>query len=170
MKDIIESIKKFFAPYFFLLIFWLILAPSASKESLLAGGLISGLVVWFSRDLLFEGEEMFLLQPSKLFHFVSFACVLLVEIFKANLEVARIVLSPGLPIQPQWVKVPLALKQDLSKLIYANGVTLTPGTLTVEVGKDYFLIHALTDDAAAALAEGGFSAAWIKKMEEKDDS
>jgi len=51
------------------------------------------------------------------------------------------VLSPKMPINPQIVKVPTALKSDFSKLILANSITLTPGTLSLDVEDDGVLVH-----------------------------
>jgi len=51
------------------------------------------------------------------------------------------ILSPGLPIKPGIVKVPIELKSPMGRVILANAITLTPGTITVEIKKDYLYIH-----------------------------
>lgn len=62
---------------------------------------------------------------------------------KANFEIAKVVLDPKLPIDPGFVKKQtiLAKDEDLEKLIVASSITLTPGTLTVDVVDDCYLIH-----------------------------
>jgi multicomponent Na+:H+ antiporter subunit E len=68
---------------------------------------------------------------------------------KANLDVARRVLSPSLPINPAIVKIHLNLKGDISKLTLANSITLTPGTLSLEIDDDCIYVHWIdikTDD------------------------
>jgi multicomponent Na+:H+ antiporter subunit E len=66
------------------------------------------------------------------------------EIFRANVNVARIILDPKLPISPIMVPFRSALKTDLCRVIYANSITLTPGTITTGTEGKVFRIHALT--------------------------
>lgn len=79
---------------------------------------------------------------------------LLWEIAKANWNVARIILKPSLPIKPRLMRIRASQKTDLAKVIYANSITLTPGTITLDVRDDKFLVHALSDEAAADLDTG----------------
>ncbi|ACR80741.1 MULTISPECIES: Na+/H+ antiporter subunit E [Kosmotoga] len=65
----------------------------------------------------------------------------IVEMIKANLDVARRVLNPKLPINPAIVKIPTNLKGDFSKLTLANSITLTPGTLTVDMDEENLYVH-----------------------------
>ncbi len=70
------------------------------------------------------------------------------EIIKANIDVARIVLHPRLPIEPSIVKFKTTLKGDTAKVSLANSITLTPGTITMDIIGDTFYVHALTREAA----------------------
>lgn len=79
---------------------------------------------------------------------------LIAEIAKANLQVARVILSPGLPIQPQLVRVPASQITELAQVVHANSITLTPGTITLDLRDGYLLVHALTESAARALESG----------------
>lgn len=79
---------------------------------------------------------------------------LLWEIGKSNLAIARAILSPSLPIQPQLVRVKAGQKTPLGVVIYANSITLTPGTITLDVRDGEILVHALTDGSAAGLRTG----------------
>lgn len=85
---------------------------------------------------------------------IGYAPWLLWQITKANWEVARIILKPSLPIQPQLMRLTVSQKTDLAKVIFANSITLTPGTVTLDVREDRFLVHALTDEAADGLNTG----------------
>ena len=76
------------------------------------------------------------------------------EIVKSNLHVARVVLSPKMPIQPRLVRVKATQKTELGQVIYANSITLTPGTITLDVRGGEFLVHALTDEVAEGLQSG----------------
>jgi len=68
---------------------------------------------------------------------------LLKEIFVANLHVARIILSPSLPIRPLMVRYRGTQETDLGRAIYGNSITLTPGTITTGIDGDIFQVHAL---------------------------
>ncbi len=76
---------------------------------------------------------------------------LLREIVKANIDVAKVILHPKLPISPVMLKVPASQKTELGRSIYANSITLTPGTVAVGMGDDDITVHALTRDGAAGL-------------------
>ena len=94
----------------------------------------------------------------------SYWAWLLVEIFKANLPVIRACVSANLDINPALVKVKTRCESDLAKTIFANSITLTPGTVTVEVEGDKLLVHALyeesaTPDAFAEMDERSYRAA-----------
>jgi multicomponent Na+:H+ antiporter subunit E len=65
--------------------------------------------------------------------FLSYIPWLLWEIVKANFAVAKIILDPKLPIEPQLVRVPAPQKNALAQTIYANSITLTPGTISLDV-------------------------------------
>lgn len=79
---------------------------------------------------------------------------LLWQIVHSNLEVARCILSPSLPIQPRNLVLRASQKTDLGRVIYANSITLTPGTVTVEIEAGELLVHALTASAARSLRKG----------------
>ncbi len=69
---------------------------------------------------------------------------LMKEIFVANVHVAKIILHPKLPIHPILVHYHSSQKTDLGRVIYANSITLTPGTITTRVQGDELEIHSLT--------------------------
>jgi multicomponent Na+:H+ antiporter subunit E len=84
---------------------------------------------------------------------------LLWEITKSNLQIAYIVLHPRLPIDPQMVEFDAAVWTPLSTTTLANSITLTPGTLTVDVTRRQFTVHALTDGSREGLLDGGLERA-----------
>ena len=79
------------------------------------------------------------------------------EVLLSNLDVMRRILTPGRSISPQMVSLPLPQKSDLGRVIYANAITLTPGTVSVQLERETIRVHALSGDAAAALASGGMA-------------
>lgn len=90
---------------------------------------------------------------------VRFWIFLAVEVVKANIDVIRRILRPGKSISPQLVTLPLPQKTDLARVIYANSITLTPGTVTLRLDKDTLLVHALSREAAEDLATGRMASA-----------
>jgi multicomponent Na+:H+ antiporter subunit E len=89
---------------------------------------------------------------------------LALEILKSNLHVAKVVLSPSLPIRPRLVRAKATQQTDLGRVIYANSITLTPGTITLDVRGNDFLVHALTEVTAAGVEEGGMDrkVSWLE--------
>ena len=77
-----------------------------------------------------------------------------IEIIKSNIDVAKLILSPNLPITPTLLRVKASQTSDLGQVIYANSITLTPGTISVDVANGEILVHALSREGAEALLEG----------------
>lgn len=82
-----------------------------------------------------------------------FWLLLLIEITKANVDVAARIMGLR-PIDPRVVRVASAHKTDLARVMFANAITLTPGTVSIAVGKDHVVVHALSVEAAAELEKG----------------
>ena len=79
---------------------------------------------------------------------------LIIEIIKANFDVAKRVLSPSLPVTPTLLRVKASQSTDLGQVIYANSITLTPGTISVDVANNEILVHALSREGAESLLDG----------------
>lgn len=76
------------------------------------------------------------------------------EIVKSNLHTARVILSPSMPLQRQVEQLRPTQKSGLGVAVYANSITLTPGTLTLDAEAGELEVHALTDQVAADLRTG----------------
>lgn len=76
------------------------------------------------------------------------------EIVKANIDVAMVILNPKLPIQPKVLKIKGSQETELGHVMYANSITLTPGTVTLKLEDGDMEIHALTESAAKGLLTG----------------
>jgi multicomponent Na+:H+ antiporter subunit E len=76
------------------------------------------------------------------------------EIIKSAWDVSRIIVDPRLPISPTMIRVPTSQKTAVGVVTYANSITLTPGTISMEVKHGEILVHALTRAAAEGLQEG----------------
>lgn len=75
--------------------------------------------------------------------FLAYLGWLMVEIAKANWAVTKIILAPAMPIRQHLFVVPHTQRSELGQVIYANSITLTPGTISVETEDDHFLVHAV---------------------------
>jgi multicomponent Na+:H+ antiporter subunit E len=141
------------------LLFALWLGLSGHFTPLLLGlGLAStGLAVYLAHrmDILDHETHPAVLTPQ----LVRFWIYLSAEIVKANIDVIRRILRPGKSISPQLVRLPLPQKSDLARVIYANAITLTPGTVTLHLDEDTILVHALSREAAEDLATGRMASA-----------
>lgn len=125
---------------------WLLM--SGLYEPMIIGfGVASVLVVLIvaKRMDAVDGEHLDIrLKPVKTAQYIAW---LLVEIAKANWVITKIVLSPGMPIRQHLFSVRSTQRSDLGQVIFANSITLTPGTVSVEVEPGHFLVHALAYSA-----------------------
>ncbi|MFA1610388.1 monovalent cation/H+ antiporter subunit E [Halobellus rubicundus] len=139
--------------------FYLVVAGSLSPFDLATGGLTALLAtIAFS-------NVTFVLSPSprrtgvRIARMALFVPYLVWEITKANLSIAYIILHPDLPIDPEMRRFRAGVWGGLPVTTLANSITLTPGTLTVDVGREGLDIHTLTGSARDDLAAGGLERA-----------
>lgn len=76
------------------------------------------------------------------------------EVLHSSLEVSRLVLDPRLPVSSRVVEIDATALQPVDQVILGNSITLTPGTLTLDVHRGIIKVHCLTEDAAEALLSG----------------
>ena len=143
-----------------LFLFWIILNASLAPDVLVIGVAVALVITFLFRDGLALFSELRTTPRAigtavlYLFHFIR-------ELVRANLRLAKIVLSPDLPINPGIVKVRTRLKSRMGRLLLANSITLTPGTLTVELDGEWLYVHWVTVestdiDAATTSIVSGF--------------
>ena len=138
-----------------LFILWLLLSGYLDNPLLLGCGALScTLAVAIARRAqTIDPEELHLrwyLTP----RLPRYLLWLLLEIIKSNLDVANRILNPGLPIGPTLIRLRPSQRGELGQVIYANSITLTPGTVTTYLSEGRLEVHALTGEAAVALREG----------------
>lgn len=122
------------------LIFWLLITFQLTLSNILAGSAASLICTFFFARYYFTGVSKFL-QPRRWFWLAVYLVVFLWECLKANFDVAYRVLHPSMPIRPGIVKVKTTLKSEFAKTLLANSITMTPGTITVDIIGEYFYIH-----------------------------
>jgi len=126
-----------------LLLLWVMLNASLSIETLLVGVLVSfAITILFQKSLSFFTEFKFTREA--IITGLKYYAFFFKELVKSNIRLATIVLSPSLPINPGIVKVRTKLKSKMGRLMLANSISLTPGTLTVEIHQEWIYVHWVT--------------------------
>jgi multicomponent Na+:H+ antiporter subunit E len=132
--------------------FWLVFSGHYDAFHLGLGLLCAALVSFLSYDLLLPDVP----SPNKLlkvWRFLRYLPWLLYQIVLANLHVVHLVLAPA-KIRPQIIHFKTRLKSDLSKVTFGNSITLTPGTITLDIDDGEIYVHALSDKVARDLLTG----------------
>jgi len=131
---------KYAALFLLSLAFWLMITFSLTIPNLITGSVASLICTLFFGHF-FVSNVYKLLQPKRYFWFMVYLVVIIWECIKANLDVAYRVLHPAMPIKPGIVKVKTTLRSDLAKTLLANSITMTPGTIAVDIIGDCLYVH-----------------------------
>ncbi len=137
----------------FLAVIWLLLSGHYTLLLISFGLLSVALVVLLAlrMDVVdHEGHPLHLNSKA----LVIYWCWLLKEIFISNIYVCRLILSPKMPISPTVIALRSSQSSDLARVIFANSITLTPGTVTIDVDGDITEVHAITEETATSLLQG----------------
>ena len=127
---------------------WFALSGETAPMFLALGGLSVLCVLWFAGRLRIIGRDA---SPYHRLPQLSLYLVWLMgQIVKANVAVIVKVLGPRHAIDPALVRLKTGAKSDLGRALFANSITLTPGTVTVDVEGDMLVVHALVREAATA--------------------
>ena len=140
------------AAFLMLFAFWLVFSGHYDALHLSLGLVCTALVALFSYDLLLPDVTL----PKPLlstWRFLQYIPWLLYRIVLANLHVVYLVFRPG-EIRPRLVRFKTSLTGDLSRVTLGNSITLTPGTLTLDIDDGEFYVHAVSDKAAQDLVTG----------------
>ena len=122
-------------------IVWLLLSWVPDLQHIVAGLFVSAFVAFLVGDL-FVKRPSVLKHPYRYLHFFfHYLPVFLWECIKANIDVAYRIIHPRLPIKPGIVKVKTSLKSDTGLTFLANSITLTPGTMTVDIDREKGLLY-----------------------------
>ena len=131
---------------------WILLSGHLEPLLLWLGGASTLAVLWIAHRMDVVDHEGHPIQLG--WRALTYFPWLAWEIVTANIEVARLILDPKLPVGPVLLTVRASQKTDLCRAIYANSITLTPGTVTVALVGGRLQVHALTEDLAAGLETG----------------
>lgn len=119
---------------------WLLFTFNLSWQNVTTGLVVSSLTVILFGKYFVQDLNKFL-DIRRYFWFIAYLFVFTWECIKANFDVAYRVLHPDLPIRPGIVKAKISLKTDVAKTTLANSITMTPGTITMEIKGDDIYIH-----------------------------
>ena len=128
-------------------LFWLLITLSLDVQKLIAGAVICAIAAAFCARFFIHESPFYLCNPVRFLKLLAYVCCIFpIELLKANWDVAKRALNPALPINPGIVKVPSELKSEYGQAMLANSITLTPGTITMDIaedeeGKAWYYIH-----------------------------
>ena len=152
--------------------FWLLLTWSIDTQELIAGAIVSLAAALFASRFFIHEKAFFLFNPVRLGALIVYVFVFLGELFKANLDMAKRCFGGCTNVNPGIVKVPVNLKSEYAQAMLANSITLTPGTISLEVaeedGQTWYYIHWIdvteTDAEKAGEVIKGRMEKWIRRI------
>jgi multicomponent Na+:H+ antiporter subunit E len=143
-------------------LFWVLLSGHFSGLLLGLGVASVLLVIWFLRRMdSVDGEGSFVRIS---FGLIGYLFWLAWTIIKANIDVVQRIWAPEMPISPNWTRIETSITTPLKKTLYANSVTITPGTLTTGAREDHLMVHCLSKENALDLSQGEMEAR-IRKLD-----
>jgi len=156
-------LTRYLATFAWLLLFWLFLSGHYDVFHITLGVLCCLGITYTSTDLLFH-DTPDKKRPVVLLQFFVYTFWLLYQIVIANLQVAAMVLSPKLKIDPQIIVYRAdRLHGDVAKTTFGNSITLTPGTVTLDIHDADFHVHSLAPKFARGL-EAGDMERWVARI------
>ena len=132
--------KNYFVIFLILLSVWVLL-NNTFQADVLVTGVVLALIISALACMRCELFKDLKLTPKSFFYTIFYFINFFIELVKSNVDVTLRVLSPSLPINPGIVEVKTSLKSKYARMVLANSITLTPGTLTVEIVDDSLFIH-----------------------------
>jgi multicomponent Na+:H+ antiporter subunit E len=135
-------------------VFWLVLTGSMKPFDLGVGLAMSALLGWWAAVVLWPTDDDPSLTPARAARFILYIPWLIKEIIIAAVGVAEIVLRPHMPIDPLIIVYHSPVRSLVSRVAFANSITLTPGTLTVDLDASTYTVHCLNEGFARGV-EGG---------------
>ena len=126
--------------------FWILLTWSFTAQELITGAVVSLIVALFSARFFIHENPFWFFNPAHLFGAIGFWCgTFVVEMVKANVDMAKRCFGGCKNIQPGIVKIPVGLKSDYGQAALADAITLTPGTITLDIAEQgdqtWYYIH-----------------------------
>lgn len=153
--------------YLLFLLAWIIFNGNITLEILIFGVVIAGVMLAFMCKFMDYSLKKELNVYKKSIYFIAYAILLIREIVKANLTIIPKILTVEEEMEPIIVKFRTSLKSDFTRMLLANSITLTPGTITISLEEDEYTIHCLDTSLAEGLENSDFEKA-LKKLDEEE--
>lgn len=150
--------------YFVFLALWIIFNGSLTLEIFLFGIVIAAVMYAFICKFMEFSVHKDILIWKRSFLLLRYLVILIVEIVKANISAMELLFSEKNEIEPVLVRFRTSLKTKTAKVLLANSITLTPGTITVSLEGDEFQVHCLDRSLAEGLSDGVF----VKELEKME--
>ncbi len=131
---------KYITLFICMLLLWLLLTFNLHSANIIIGIVASLVVMMLFGNKFFKDWQKFY-NPLRYLWGIVYLIFFIWECLKANFDVAYRVLSPKMPIKPGILKVKCTLKSDIAKTFLANSITMTPGTITVDVIDNHLFVH-----------------------------
>ncbi len=151
---------RFLVSWIVLFVMWMAFVASLDPQEIVTGLVVGFFATFVSRASIVGEQPAKWLSPKRWFYFILYTFYFIKELTVANLDVAYRVIHPKLPINPGIVRVKTKLKSPMAKLVLANSITMTPGTITVDINDDTLYIHWIdvqgkdVEEATRAIVEG----------------
>jgi multicomponent Na+:H+ antiporter subunit E len=142
-----KKVGVFVTTFAFSFAIYLVLVDSLGNDAVIIGILVS--LVSSAVLIRFIDLPIRFLNPIRWVHFIFYLPFFMKEVITANVRIALIVLNPRLPIKPEMKKGKSRLTTPQGRFLLSSSITLTPGTLTVDVERGEFLIHCVSTDKSA---------------------
>ena len=142
--------------YVVFLLLWIIFNGQFTWEIFFIGAIISALLYWFVCKFLDYSPKKDLLAFRKIGRGAYYVVTLIYEIIKANAKVIFYIMTSKYEVEPKLVRFRTDLKQTGSRVVLANSITLTPGTITVSLEGNEYLVHCLDKEMAEGMEDSTF--------------
>ncbi len=147
---------------------WIIFNGRITFEILWMGAVISAVVYAFICKFMDYSVKKDIYMVKRIVFFLKYFAVLIWEIVKANVDTMKLILSRRYIAEPVVVKFKSDLKTEMANVLLANSITLTPGTITVSLKENEFVVHCLDKDFSEGLDNSVF-VKMLRQLEEMEE-
>lgn len=140
-----KRVLSFISTFVFCYMLWIAFTLTFATEELIGGLVASFVASLLASKFFIHDDPLYMFNFKRLYYMIAYIPIFIRELIKANIDVAKRSFNPKLPINPGIVKVPTDLKSDYGLAMLCNSITLTPGTISMDVteedDRNYIYIH-----------------------------
>ncbi|MBE5950336.1 MAG: sodium:proton antiporter [Lachnospiraceae bacterium] len=146
--------------YIILLLLWIVFNGKFTWEIFVIGAVVCAALYWFICKFMGYSIKNDIRAVKKIGQVIGYIVTVIVEVIKANGQVIHFILTSKYEVQPKLIRFKTSLKNEVSRVALANCITLTPGTITVSLEEDEYVVHCLDEE----LAEGMENSVFVQKL------